>query len=1260
MDRNLIQKTLNNFSDIYDSGIELFKILDYPLKNNTFPKNEYDLEEFLNVVGIEKSQFNEEEKSCIEKISLLFAFSEDDEKKDNFVKYESEKEIIAGYIFLSIKLKDQEYSKTKIVSISKKINRLLNSPAFIIFNYDEKITLTITDRRINKRYHEKDVIEKTTLIKDIALKDTHAAHIRILEDINFRDLDANARNFKDFHKKWKAKLSVRELNKEFYKELSNWFFSSIDKVKFPSPDDTKNADKITANPEKVRENNTQSLIRFLTRIIFVWFLKEKGLIDKKIFDDKYIYDNILVKDVEVNNSTYYKAILQNLFFATLNTEMNRDKPNNRNFISSFQNKSSYYGVHNKYRYLRFVKDKNPDLIIDLFDEIPFLNGGLFECLDEVGNNRHHEKRIDMFSDNPKNESKLIFPDELLFSNKNKKEKDSITGLFNILNKYKFTLEENTPVEEDVALDPELLGRIFENLLASYNPETRDTARKLTGSYYTPREIVHYMVDSSIKEYLKTNLDFITEDNLEELFDYNKYEHAFEKKEVEKIVRAIYNIKILDPACGSGAFPMGVLNRLVFLLEKLDPENYIWKEIKMEEVKNEQEDFEERHKEIDYVFNLNKNDANYARKLFLIENSIYGVDIQPIAAQISKLRFFISLIIEQKVNKEDKNFGLLTLPNLETKFVTANTLLKIEKPKTLQLGQNEYKKIEEELKIIRNKYFEAKTKSTKDKYKVKDKEKRDQLKAVLDKIGFDSEISQKIAAWNPYEHNNIAEFFDSEFMFGIKDGFDIVIGNPPYIRGEKIKPTSLKEKYKKYYDTFNGTSDIYIAFYEKGYEELNQNGLLSYITSNKWTRANYGKDIREFIINNVDIKSYIDFNGIRVFENATVDTSVFEFQKSKKSDEFIYCDIRDNYDLELSLDEYIKKEKVIYKKEDLSKDTFSFLNKEELKIKKRIENIGTPLKDWDVEIYFGIKTGYNNAFIIDGKTKDELIKKDPKNSEIIKPLLRGRDIKRYTYEFNDCWLINSHNGYNGVPRVDVENDYPVIKEWLDQFEERITNRYDQGDTPYNLRNCAYVDQFEKNKLIYSEIVQSPQFYFDTNTYYPDATSFILTGEGIKYLLVLLNSYPIFFIFRKFYMGTELGENGARYKRKFLLNLPIPNISNEKQKIFEILADYILFLKNDLNDSEQIANELSNFFERIADFMVYGLYFKEEMVKDGSYINEEVEKLIVPINEGSKEEKLKKIEDVYNKMKSNQTIQKALTDCQAQEIQVIENSLNKSKD
>ncbi|PTV93207.1 Eco57I restriction-modification methylase [Halanaerobium saccharolyticum] len=878
MDRSLIQKTLNNFGNIYESGIELFEILDYPLKNNTFSKNEYDLEEFLDIVGIKNTSLTKEEKKYIEKVSLLFAFSEGDEEKDNFVKYESEQKIIAGYIFLSVKLKDQEYSKIKIVNISKKINRLLNSPAFIIFKYNEKITLTITDRRINKIDHDKDVIEKTTLIKDINLKEPHAAHIRILEDLNFKDLDANSKDFNDFHKKWKAKLSVRELNKEFYKELSNWFFSSVDKVKFPSPDEAKNADKITADPEKVRENNTQNLIRFLTRIIFVWFLKEKGLIDKKIFDEKYIYENILVKDTEVNNSTYYKAILQNLFFATLNTEMNRDKPNNRNFISSFQNKSSYYGVHNKYRYLRFVKDKNPNLIIDLFDDIPFLNGGLFECLDEVGNNRHHEKRIDMFSDNPKNEGKLIFPDELLFSNENKKEKNSIKGLFNILNKYKFTLEENTPVEEDIALDPELLGRIFENLLASYNPETRDTARKATGSYYTPREIVHYMVDSSIKEYLKTNLDFITEDRLEELFDYNKYEHKFEKKQVEEIVKAIYDIKILDPACGSGAFPMGVLNRLVFLLEKLDPENYIWKEIKMEEIKKEQKDFEERHNELNYIFNLNKNDANYARKLFLIENSIYGVDIQPIAAQISKLRFFISLIIEQKVNKEDKNFGLLTLPNLETKFVTANTLLKIEKPKTLQLGQDEYKKIEEELKIIRNKYFEAKTKSTKDKYKMLDKEKREQLKAALDKIGFNSEISQKIAAWNPYEHNNVAEFFDSEFMFGIKDGFDIVIGNPPY--GNLLSKNN-KIELKKYYKYFT-TSDISSPFLERAVELTKNNGTLSFIITyaisfnKKFSRNRYQLN-KTF--NLVKLATF-DRDKCRIFESMSQSVSILEcFKKN---------------------------------------------------------------------------------------------------------------------------------------------------------------------------------------------------------------------------------------------------------------------------------------------------------------------------------------------------------------------------------------------
>ena len=252
------------------------------------------------------------------------------------------------------------------------------------------------------------------------------------------------------------------------------------------------------------------------------------------------------------------------------------------------------------------------------------------------------------------------------------------------------------MEEDVALDPELLGQIFENLLASYNPETQDTARKQTGSFYTPREIVSYMVDSSLKEYIKNNIADINEEMLEYLFDDHKHDNPFDKKTSEEIVSAIYKVKILDPACGSGAFPMGILNRLVSLLGKLDPKNTQWKELKIKDIQQIGEDAEKRIREIEKVFSQDHNHENYARKLYLIENCIYGIDIQPIASQISKLRFFLSLVIEQKINYSQPNLGILTLPNLETKFVTADTLITVQKPTQTKLGQDQYEKIEKEL------------------------------------------------------------------------------------------------------------------------------------------------------------------------------------------------------------------------------------------------------------------------------------------------------------------------------------------------------------------------------------------------------------------------------------------------------------------------------------------------------------------------------------------------------------------------------------
>ncbi|MCS7151094.1 MAG: BREX-1 system adenine-specific DNA-methyltransferase PglX, partial [Endomicrobia bacterium] len=461
----------------------------------------------------------------------------------------------------------------------------------------------------------------------------------------------------------KEAFSVEPVTKQFYTEIQNWFFWAMDKVEFPDDED------------KNREiRNAKNLIRLITRMIFIWFMKVKKLIPDTLFDKNFIDQLLNYKDK--TGSTYYKAILQNLFFATLNTEMKKDNPQSRIFIEDAKKKgyiSDGYLQQGYYRYSRFIKDK--DLFLKQFENIPFLNGGLFDCLDKRIDNK--EIRIDCFSDNPKNETRLKVPDELFFLQQeievdltkylsdepNRKVRKKVRGLLEILKSYNFTIDENTPVDQDVALDPELLGKIFENLLAAYNPETKTTARKATGSYYTPREIVEYMVDEALVEYLKTKLSNNTlefEQKLRSLFDYNQETNPFQDdiKTTENIIKAIETIKILDPACGSGAFPMGVLHKLVLALHKLDPENKYWLNSILEKTS------------LETKRSLENKPLDYIRKLGLIEHCIYGVDIQEIAVQISKLRFFISLLVEQQPDDTKPNRDIKALPNLETKFVAA--------------------------------------------------------------------------------------------------------------------------------------------------------------------------------------------------------------------------------------------------------------------------------------------------------------------------------------------------------------------------------------------------------------------------------------------------------------------------------------------------------------------------------------------------------------------------------------------------------------
>ena len=473
-------------------------------------------------------------------------------------------------------------------------------------------------------------------------------------------------------------FSVEKLNKQFYNELSNWYFWAIKNVTFPNQPTIKDSiNKNISIEELVYEHNAKNIIQLLTRILFVWFVKQKKLIPNELFEVNKL-QSILTEFVPYrkskNCSNYYKAILQNLFFATLNCPIDLDEQ-----IRGFNKK-----INVNYSMCYENCFKNPNDFLDLINSVvPFLNDGLFECLDQKTNNIY----IDGFSDELPITEQLIVPDYLFFGNEekttlNNKNKKSVKGLINILNSYKFTIYENSPVDEEVALDPELLGKVFENLLASYNPETKTTARKQTGSFYTPREIVDYMVDESLKASIANSisekLDVYDEKNikmnLDILFAYTDTKHSFNEKEINIIINIISELKILDPACGSGAFPMGVLHKLVFILEKLDINNEKWKAIQKTKHTQETEYCKQRINEIENVFR----NPNYARKLFLMEYCIYGVDIQPLAIQISKLRFFISLMVEQKSNNSKENFGIYPLPNFEFKFIIANTLIGIKK------------------------------------------------------------------------------------------------------------------------------------------------------------------------------------------------------------------------------------------------------------------------------------------------------------------------------------------------------------------------------------------------------------------------------------------------------------------------------------------------------------------------------------------------------------------------------------------------------
>ena len=1175
---------------------------------------------------------------------------------------EVDKNEYQSFLFFTIHLKEDYYKRSDLVKITREINLPFKMPVIVLFHYGNKLTLSIIDRRLHKKDNSKDVLEKVTLIKDIDIANPQRAHKEILKDLSLTELykKFEFHSFVKLHEAWKATLNIRKLNKKFYKELAYWYFWALQEVEFP-------ADELT--DDKTR--NPVNVIRLITRLIFVWFLKEKNLVPDEIFNKKEVDKILDYKDK--TGSTYYKAILQNLFFATLNTEMNKDVKDKNKISRTFVNRNT--GVPHYFRYSRFIKDQ--DKFATLMDNIPFLNGGLFECLDKRFKDNSKDIFIDGFTQQTKKETILKVPDYLFFSDAprnidlnntfhTKGKKYEVRGLIDILCRYKFTIEENTPVEEEVALDPELLGKVFENFLASYNEETETTARKLTGSFYTPREIVNYMVDESLITYLlpfiarnetvmamnetviarnkaiSTNPD-TDNTRLHHLFSYTTEAPQFTDAEKSNLIDAIDICKILDPACGSGAFPMGILHKLVFILSKLDPNNKKWKQKQLDKAKRDLQlaekmeddkiretaikDIELRITDINKAFNQNNHELDFARKLYLIENCIYGVDKQPVAIQISKLRFFIALIVDQKTDSNNEpNRGIRPLPNLETKFVAADSLKWLEKEHTTLFTNPEIDIKKNELKKVRADHFRARTPNGKESLRIKDEKLRNELSKLL---VLNNELqpatAKKIANWNPYNQNSFAIFFDTEWMFEIENGFHIIIGNPPYLRVQGLSKID-KDYFEEHYKAATGAYDLYCLFTERGFKLLNKDGILNYIQPDKWVNGSLGKGLREVTKNH--IQKLISFKEYQVF-NASTYSSLLWVSKQKQS-QFNYCeldrDLPSNNELREWLNNDDDKNFVTYKNDDLPINAWTFTNTEAVKIFEILNKQSKKVKDVFERVFTGLQTSLDKVYFITNSVKkrgfvtgfSEALNEEVTIEEgFLKPILKGEHVHRFKPLKTDVYVIfpykltTAQNIETAVSMKSdfIENNFLLGWAYINKCKKQINNR-ESGKIANEKDWYKYIypknlTLFSKPRLICPDICSHSQFTYDSKGLFTCTTTlygyllFSYIQESYEFYLGILNSNILWYFMKN--TSAVLANGYYRYMPRYVNEFPLPQVNMSVQVIIEYLSSSILWLNTNA-DNELISDEL----EKILNGCVYELYFAEEMKKAGVDILALVEK------------------------------------------------------
>ncbi|EJA8803461.1 Eco57I restriction-modification methylase domain-containing protein, partial [Campylobacter coli] len=1021
----------------------------------------------------------------------------------------------------------------------------------------------------------------------------------------FEELFNKNKYFKEAFENFESKNSLFKGNTdEFYKECEKLLSSEkyLDSITRKDLFDEPSLKGVFIDIKPILEQEKPS------------FSKLKPLF--KIFHKDFLLSEFNPNDANSLNNAFYKELLyilglyeskqnskliitkseeskeeQGTFYTAINSKLKEENfetilkllilwLNRILFLKLIESNLVRFNDDKNLKFLNFKKIPDFDKLSELFFEVlakekstrkksefaylPYLNSSLFE-------KQNIENTLEISS--LSNDLKLFYyKNTVLKDDKCKAKKGQVRlleYLFEFLDSFDFGSddEQSEILSQKELISSSVLGNVFEKL-NGYKE----------GSFYTPSFITSYMCKESITKVVLDKFNAQFDLDAKDISELRKSLRKEDKKAQKELLNSI---KICDPAVGSGHFLVSALNVMLSIYDELnlfDEEFYL-------EVQNDEILITGRKGEfIEYKRPSTPKDKAHLiqQELFhtkkdIIENNLFGVDINPNSCEITKLRLWIELLKHSFYQSfDDENYhDLKTLPNIDINIKCGNSLVSyFETGKSLNHYPNikerinKYKRIVKDYKEgfytdkshinqeIKNLKISFKNFCFADKFKKEMKSFNDKCEKYSKKYGnflavddenlkffvsanltlfdFDEKEATKEFANLKKEYDNIFNLesnhpFEWRFEFpeildddGNFKGFDLIIGNPPYIRQEELK--ELKPHLAKNYKVYKGTSDIYTYFYELGFNVLkDRGGVLSYITSNKYTRAGYGEALREFLLKNVKFLEYTDLNGIKVFDSATVDTSILCFEKSKSKDnKFKYLALSNEILKTCAYDIGLYKDFAEFSQNSLSKESFTFSDENTSALKAKIERIGTPLKEWHgLNIYRGILTGYNEAFIITTEKRNEILAncKDEAEKErtakLIRKMLRGRDIKRYSYEWAGLWVINAHNGYknqNGekVEAINIEN-YPSLKKHFDEFYPQLEKRADKGLTPYNLRNCAYIEEFEREKIVYSEIVRKPQFYLDTKlNFYAEATSFILTGENLKYLIAFLNNDFVAFI------------------------------------------------------------------------------------------------------------------------------------------------------